>query len=90
MLAALLAAVAWLIREWREEGASRGRAALVPLAAGLLLALVMTTCGGGGGGGGGSSNPGTPAGSYTLTVTGTFGSGSTALSHSITLTLNVS
>jgi VCBS repeat-containing protein len=90
MLAALLAAGAWLIRDWREEGASRGRAVLLPLAAGLLLAVMATTCGGGGGGGGGSTNPGTPAGSYALTVTGTFGSGSTALSHSIALTLSVS
>jgi hypothetical protein len=88
MVAAFLAAVAWRIREWREERASRARAVLVPLVMGLLLALMMTACGSGGGGG--SSNPGTPPGSYTLTVTGTLGSGATALSHSITLTLNVS
>ena len=40
-------------------------------------------------GGGGNTNPGTPAGTYTLTVTGTL-SGSTTLQHSTTLTLQVS
>jgi len=35
----------------------------------LLAALAVSACGGGGGGGGGIS--GTPAGSYTLLVTGT-------------------
>ena len=49
---------------------------------GLIVVLGFSTmwlasCGGGnssGGGGGGNSNPGTPAGSYTITVTGTAGS----------------
>jgi hypothetical protein len=36
------------------------------------------------------ANPGTPAGTYNLTVTGTTGSGSSALSHNVTLTLTVS
>ncbi len=46
----------------------------------VLLILIVSTglmaCGGGGGGGGGggSTNPGTTAGSYTITVTGTSGS----------------
>jgi hypothetical protein len=46
----------------------------------MLLAIVVTVpaCGGGGGGGGGSSqqhqDPGTPAGTYTITVTATAGS----------------
>jgi O-antigen ligase len=36
-----------------------------------------------------TSNTGTPAGSYTLTLTGTSGTGSTALTHSISVTVNV-
>lgn len=58
--------------------------ALVALAS---LALLFSACGGGGGGG--NTNPGTPAGTYPLTVTGTV-SGSTTLQHSTTLTLQVS
>jgi hypothetical protein len=60
---------------------------MVPLASGLLLALVLAGCGGGPST---TSNPGTPAGTYTLTVTGSMGSGSAALSHIVKLTLTVS
>jgi len=55
----------------------------------LMLAVVMSACGGGTGGGGGPSNPGTPAGNYSITVSATFTSGSTALKHNLTLTLKV-
>lgn len=56
-----------------------------------MMALAMAACGGGGGSGSAPpSNPGTPAGSYTLTVTGTAASGSNAVSHKVTLTLTVS
>jgi hypothetical protein len=58
--------------------------AIVTLA---MLTLLLGACGGGGGTG--NKNPGTPAGTYTLTITGTL-SGSTALQHSTTLTLQVS
>ena len=88
MLAVLLVGVAWTARAWREVERSRRRSVLVPLEAGLLLALALAGCGGGS-----SSrvtNLGTPAGTYALTVTGTAGSGSGTLSHSVTLTLNVS
>jgi YVTN family beta-propeller protein len=47
----------------------------------VFLVLLAAACGGGGGGG----NPGTPAGTYTLTVTATSGS----LSHKATVTLIV-
>lgn len=65
----------------------------------FVCALLMVGCGsssgtsgsGGASGSGGSSsgNAGTPAGNYTLTVTGTSGTGSTTISHSINLTLIV-
>jgi hypothetical protein len=87
MLAMLLAGVAWTLRVSRRARASR-RTVFLPLAAGLLLALALAGCGGGG-----SSPPtsrGTPPGAYALTVTGTVGSGSSAVSHSVKLTLTVS
>jgi hypothetical protein len=54
----------------------RRRSGLLAL---MLLAIVVTVpaCGGGGGGGGSSQqhqDPGTPAGTYTITVTATAGS----------------
>jgi hypothetical protein len=56
----------------------------------VLFALAAASCGGGGGGGGGgvSPNPGTPAGTYPLLVTGT-AAGAANLTHSMTLTLTV-
>lgn len=93
MLALALAVLAWTVRRWRQPaGVSRRRAAFLTLAAGLLLTLAVAACGGGGGGGGGGgpTNPGTPAGTYTLTVTGSTTSGSVTLTNSATLTLIVS
>jgi Abnormal spindle-like microcephaly-assoc'd, ASPM-SPD-2-Hydin/Beta-propeller repeat len=49
---------------------------------GLLLAC-------GGGGSGSSGNPGTPAGTYSIVVTATSGTGSSALSQSSTIALTV-
>jgi hypothetical protein len=87
MLALALAGVAWAVRSWCQPEASRRRAAFPTLAAGLLLTLAMAACGGGGGGGH-TTIPGTPAGTYTLTVTGS--ASSSSLSHTISLTLHVS
>jgi len=52
---------------------------------GLLLALLLGCGGSSGGGGGGGGDPGTPAGSYSITVTGTSGS----YTHSTNFTLVV-
>jgi hypothetical protein len=54
----------------------------------IIVAFTMTSCGGGSSGGGGGAG-GTPSGTYTITVTGNFTSGSTTLSHATTLTLVV-
>ena len=54
-----------------------------------LFALATASCGGGGARGGGViTKPATPAGTYTLTVTGT-AAGAANLTHSMTLTLTV-
>ena len=91
MLALSLAAMAWAFALGKRNSLRMWRFGLVPLAAGLVLALALAGCGGGGGGGGGGpvGNPGTPSGTYSLTVTGMTGSGATALSHAVALTLKV-
>jgi trimeric autotransporter adhesin len=67
---------------WRRAWASLGVV--------MLSLMLWTACGGSGaGGGGGGVDPGTPAGAYTLTVSGTYASGTTTLQHNITLTLKV-
>ena len=53
----------------------------------LSAAVMMSACGGGSSGGGGSQR--TPAGTYTVVVSGTFTSGSTKLTHNANLTLMV-
>ena len=63
----------------------------VILAMSLLGLALLAGCGGSGmtGGGGGGGNPGTPTGSYTLTVSGSYASGSTSMNHGVTLKLTV-
>jgi hypothetical protein len=56
----------------------------------LSIGVVVAACGGGSGRpGAGGGNSGTPAGTYTITVSGTFTSGSTTLTHDTKLTLIV-
>ncbi len=85
----LLAMMVWATRRENKMGLRGSRLRIVLLASGLLLVLGLAGCGGGGGGGS-TPNPGTPAGTYSLTVTGTTGSGASAVSHAVTLKLTVS
>jgi hypothetical protein len=57
----------------------------------LALAFTLWACGGIGAGGGSrlTTDPGTPVGTYDLTVTGSATSGSVTLTHSVTLELIV-
>lgn len=79
-LAALLLALLLTVM----AGMRQRRAGLV-LAAGLLVLLTWTACGGGGGGGGPPPPTGTPAGTYTITVSAKSGS----LTHPASVTLVV-
>jgi hypothetical protein len=76
-----------LLGSFVAHGRKRSLPLARPLAFGclLLVVLVLSSCGGGGN----HSGTGTPAGAYTLTVTGTFNSGSTTLTHNTILTLVV-
>lgn len=74
---------------WGVAVLARGRRIRVALGTVMALVVFWAACGGGGGGAGGGGNPGTPAGTYNLTVTGTFTSGSTTLTHDGKLTLTV-
>jgi hypothetical protein len=67
----------------RRPRLAYGLALLLCLCAGVM----MSACGGGGGGGGGNQR--TPAGTYTVVVSGTFTSGSTSLTHKVNLNLMV-
>ncbi len=88
MLVGLLAAgMVWTLGRSPQSNKRRRRAIVAALATCLLLSLWMMGCGGGGSAAMGNS--GTPAGTYTLTVTGTSGAGSSALTHQTTLNLTV-
>jgi hypothetical protein len=72
-----------------RRGKLLGHIGLVAL---LGILLMLTSCGGGGGGSTTTPpipKPGTPAGTYQITVTGASGSGATSLSHFTQITLQV-
>jgi hypothetical protein len=81
---ALLSAVGVWMMGGRRFAWYRACAPLV-----VVLGLTLWAACGGGGGGGGGGSPGTPAGTYTLTVTGTYISALTTLQHNLSLTLVV-
>lgn len=89
LLALLLVVFGWPARR-RPSPIALWRRCLA-LSAALMLILGMAACGGGGGGGSssGGGNPGTPAGAYTLTVSGSVTEASTTVTHNMSLTLNV-
>jgi Galactose oxidase, central domain/Abnormal spindle-like microcephaly-assoc'd, ASPM-SPD-2-Hydin len=55
----------------------------------LCVGVMMSGCGSGSSTRGGGGNLGTPVGNYMLTVSGTFASGSTSLTHNVNLNLVV-
>jgi len=88
LLGALLALLAALTALWAlgERRLNLSPVRWPPLGVGLMFLLLWAACGGGGGGGGPPPpKPGTPAGTYTLTVTATSG----GVSHTTSLTLKV-
>ena len=91
LLVLALAALSALqkLREEGIPGSSRWAAAVLPAL--LFLMATWAACGGGGGGvtRGGSSQPGTPPGTYTLTVAGSYSSGSNMTQRTVELTLKV-
>ena len=83
----MLASFLWVAR-WRAQPiAIRWYLRAAMSSALLLLALTVPGCGGGGAVA--QHNPGTPAGTYSLTVTGTVTSDSATLTHSVTLKVTV-
>ncbi len=90
LLAILFLMTAGMAGSNRKFAAARFRWATV--AFGLVLvgtSLLLTSCGGGSMQTSSQTNSGTATGNYTIKVTGTAGSGSSAVSHSVSFTLTV-
>jgi hypothetical protein len=88
ILALTLLVASWTLMNRRQLPGSRAAVVTAYLAVALLV-IVVVGCGGGATHGGPPPNPGTPAGTYPLTLNGTISSGSSSLSHSVRLTLTV-
>ena len=82
-LSAGLVVLISLVRWRQKQGLTWIQAIAVVIL--LNMGITLASCGGGGGGG----NPGTPVGTYAISVSGSFISGSTTLTHSTNLTLVV-
>jgi hypothetical protein len=78
--------IAVVLSRWRQEQRFRWAPAFA-LALLVCLGMTLASCGGGSSSGGGGG--GTQAGTYAITVTGNFSSGSTNLTHATKLTLVV-
>jgi hypothetical protein len=77
---------------WSQRKLTATRVRWATAGCGLILvapSLLLTSCGGGMGQTSSQANSGTANGSYTIKVTGTSGSGASAVSHSVTFTLTV-
>src|SRR5207249_11156581 len=83
----MLASLLGVARRRTQRIAIRWRLGVAMSFALLLLALTVPGCGGGGAVA--QHNPGTPAGTYSLTVTGTVTSGSATLTHNVVLKVTV-
>ena len=83
----MLASLLWVTRRRAQRIATRWYLGAAMSSALLLLALTIPGCGGSGAVA--QHNPGTPAGTYSLTVTGTVTSGSATLTHNVTLKVTV-
>jgi hypothetical protein len=88
ILAFVLLLVNWTVALRNRHERGRWRLAILPFVLGLQMVLTLTYCGGGGITQ--PSDPGTPTGTYSLTVKGTAGSGSSTVTHSVILSLKVS
>jgi hypothetical protein len=80
----------WLLALALSLGVAERQRARLILTGIAALVVIWAACGSGGGTGrGGGGNPGTPHGTYTLTLTGSFSSGATSLKHNLSLILKV-
>ena len=83
-MVALASTLLAFVSRFRGAAARRRRAYAVAIPLGFLVFAILIGCGGGGYNSPPQPSGGTPAGNYTLTITGT----SNGVSHSETLTVN--